>query len=149
MRDQKNYREVIGLQPDGTIVILDYTFDQGEWSGAVGVEVYPVSQEMIREAMREKREYLRELADDCDMHGQARQNLYGIDRDEYLEMRYETYRDIPTATIAQAIGTDEPERYTLSAVGRIFPRALENTIVLMGQQKFVDIIHAAEEVATV
>ena len=48
------------------------------------------------------------------------------DEDEYLEGRFETYQDIDAEDIAQAVGQEVPERYTLIGAGRMFPQAIDS-----------------------
>jgi hypothetical protein len=144
-RTQTTYNQILGTREDGAIVVLDYTFVYGDnFHGATGAEIYPVSHQEIKEAMKEKREYLRETADDCDIHGEQRRALMAMPKAEYLDMRFEPFRDIPTEDIAAKLGVEEPERYTVSGIGRMFPRALEGLTILDGAQQYVDIIIAAE-----
>lgn len=144
-RTQTTHRQILGTREDGAIVVLDYTFAYGDnFHGATGAEIYPVSHEEIKEAMKEKREYLRELCDDSGIHGQQRQSFYAMPKDEYLDMRFEQFRDITTEDIAAKLGQEVPARYTLSGIGRMFPRALDGLTLIDGAQQYVDIILAAE-----
>lgn len=130
-RQTVTHNLVLGTDPDncGVIVVLEDAFRYGDgFIGCTGAEVRPVSEEEIKEAMREKREYLREMADDCDIHGAQRQELYAMPKDEYLELRFETYRDVSREDIAAALAVEVPERYTLTGCGRIFRQEMVERI---------------------
>ena len=43
-----------------------------------------------------------------------------------VDMRFEPYSDIDAEDIAQAVGQEVPERYTLIGVGRMFPQAIDS-----------------------
>lgn len=122
---------ILGTQPDGGIVILESLFAFGDGlKGATGAVVYPVTADQIREAMREKLEYLRETCDDIGAHGERRRQIVGMAKDEYLDLRFEEYRDLSTARIAGTLGVTEPARYTVSCLGRIFPHALDGVTLV-------------------
>ena len=133
MRDQTTYREVIGTD-EGTVIVLDYTFNHGDgFKGATGAQVRPVTQAEIDRALTddEKQEWFEELwrqdagttngtTDSLEDWAQAQ------DDDEYLDGRFEDYQDIDAEDIAQAVGQEVPERYTLIGVGRMFPQAIDS-----------------------
>lgn len=47
MRRQNNYNEVLGITTDNELVVVEYTFKDGEMSGAVGWRMETLDQEQI------------------------------------------------------------------------------------------------------
>lgn len=138
---------VLGTHEDGRVVILEQIFRHGEsFTGAVGAVLYPVTEAEIKDAMAEKTEYLREMANDVDAHGWERQQIVRMPKAEYLEYRFETYGDVSREDIASALGVEVPERYTYDSLGRVFPRALEGIQLIDSDEvrAAVEAINAAE-----
>ena len=133
MSDRNVRNIVLGAREDGTVVVLESTFGEaGKFRGATGAEIVPVTKaEWDRvNTDEEKSEYYEELwRNDAGRTNGTLQSLEewvnDIDEDEYLESRFEDYRDIDADDIAAALGVEEPMRYTPIGMGRIFPRALE------------------------
>lgn len=45
MRTQIDYYKVVDVADDGTITMLDYVFEQGDWRGAVGTQFKAIDRE--------------------------------------------------------------------------------------------------------
>lgn len=45
MRTQIDYYKVVDVAEDGTITMLDYVFEQGDWRGAVGTQLKTIDRE--------------------------------------------------------------------------------------------------------
>ena len=130
------YFEVLGTTSDGGVVILETTFNYEtpyEHKGATGALVYPVSYEEIVHALTddEKEDYYEEIwrVDAGEPNGTTlglKEWVADIWDDEYLDSRFENYEQLETEDIAKAVGADVvPERYTVVALGRMFPSAID------------------------
>lgn len=135
-----SYYEVLGTTSDGGVVILETTFEYLETpfeyinahKGATGALVYPVSEDTIELALGdEKEDYYEEFwREDA---GESNGTTLGLTEwvaniwdDEYLDSRFENYEHLETEDIAKAVGADVvPERYTVVALGRMFPSAID------------------------
>ena len=130
-----SYYEVLGTTSDGGVVILETTFKYESLydpKGATGALVYPVSEDTIECALGdEKEEYYEEFwREDA---GESNGTTLGLTEwvaniwdDEYLDSRFENYERLETEDIAKAVGADViPERYTVVALGRMFPSAID------------------------
>ena len=136
-----SYYEVLGTTSDGGVAILETTFEYLETpfeyinahKGATGAIVYPVSYEEIVRALTddEKEDYYEEnwRVDAGEPHGTTlglKEWTADIWDDEYLDSRFENYEHLETEDIAKAVGADVvPERYTVVALGRMFPSAID------------------------
>ena len=131
-----SYYEVLGTTSDGGVVILETTFNYEplyDHNGATGALVYPVSYEEIVRALTddEKEDYYEEnwRVDAGEPHGTTlglKEWTADIWDDEYLDSRFENYEHLETEDIAKAVGADVvPERYTVVALGRMFPSAID------------------------
>ncbi len=162
-REQKNYNEVIGYTEDHGVpfaIIIDYTFDQGEWRGATGSVLTPVSQAELDEAQTDDaiQEWHEEIwRMDAAEHNGTTSSLEEwceqIDVDEYIDNRYESYSKLEDDDITAALGYDweengmeKPVRWTMSSCGRIFPGALEGIVPTERGKALIEIIHAFEAV---
>ena len=126
-----SYYEVLGTTSDGGVVILETTFKY-DHKGAAGALVYPVSEDTIEQALGdEKEDYYEEFwREDA---GESNGTTLGLTEwvaniwdDEYLDSRFENYEHLETEDIAKAVGADVvPERYTVVALGRMFPSAID------------------------
>ena len=130
------YYEVLGTTSDGGVVILENTFNYEtlyDHKGATGALVYPVSYEEIERALAddEKEAYYEEFwrEDAGEPNGTTMgltEWVSDIGDDEYLDSRFENYERLETEDIAKAVGADVvPERYTVVALGRMFPSAID------------------------
>lgn len=151
-REATTYNIVLGTHDDGSVVILEDVFRYSDsFQGATGSVIRPVTKADIKEAMSEKVEYLRELANDVDAHGWQRQQIVRMPKDEYLEHRFETVSiaRLSTEEIAAKAGQETPERYTYDSLGRIFPRALEGIQLIDSEEvrAAVEAINAAEGIS--
>ena len=131
-----SYYEVLGTTSDGGVVILETTFNYEslyDHKGATGALVYPVSEDTIERALTddEKEEYYEEFwREDA---GESNGTTLGLTEwvaniwdDEYIDSRFENYEHLETEDIAKAVGADVvPERYTVVALGRMFPSAID------------------------
>ena len=130
-----SYYDVIGTTSDGGVVILEEVFKYPDgFKGATGVMVYPVSEELIERALSddEKEDYYEEFwREDA---GESNGTTLGLTEwvatnigdDEYIDSRFENYEHLETEDIAKAVGADVvPERYTVVALGRMFPSAID------------------------
>ena len=131
-----SYYEVLGTTSDGGVVILETTFNYEslyDHKGATGALVYPVSEDTIERALTddEKEEYYEEFwREDA---GESNGTTLGLTEwvaniwdDEYIDSRFENYEHLATEDIAKAVGADVvPERYTVVALGRMFPSAID------------------------
>ena len=131
-----SYYEVLGTTSDGGVVILETTFNYEplyDHKGATGALVYPVSYEEIVRALTddEKEDYYEEIwrVDAGEPNGTTlglKEWTADIWDDEYLDSRFENYEHLETEDIAKAVGADVvPERYTVVALGRMFPSAID------------------------
>lgn len=133
-RNETTYHLVLGAREDGEIVILDDTFEYSDgFRGATGSILYPVSQEMLDEALTgdSKEEYYEEIwRQEASSTNGTTDGLSDwvttIDDEEYLESRFETYSDLEVGEIAEALGMEEPARYEVVGCGRIFLGALRD-----------------------
>ena len=129
-----SYYEVLGTTSDGGVVILEEVFKYpDEFEGATGALVYPVSEDEIERALSddEKEDYYEEFwrGDAGESNGTTlglTEWVADIWDDEYLDSRFENYEHLETEDIAKAVGADVvPERYTVAALGRMFPSAID------------------------
>ena len=131
-----SYYEVLGTTSEGGVVILETIFNNEtlyDYKGATGALVYPVSEDTIECALTddEKGDYYEEFwrEDAGEPHGTTlglREWVADIWDDEYLDSRFENYERLETEDIAKAVGADVvPERYTVVALGRMFPSAID------------------------
>lgn len=132
-KTETTYNVVLGTKDDGTIVILERTFQHSDsFHGATGAALRPVTQAEIDAALTadEKTEWYEELwrNEVKTRNGETlglTEWVDTIDDDEYIESRFDEYQDIDADTIAETLGLPEaPARYTLIGCGRIFPEAL-------------------------
>lgn len=128
------YYDVIGTTSDGGVVILEEVFKYPDgFKGATGALVYPVSEDEIERALSddEKEDYYEEFwrGDAGESNGTTlglTEWVADIWDDEYLDSRFENYEHLETEDIAKAVGADVvPERYTVAALGRMFPSAID------------------------
>ena len=130
-----SYYEVLGTTSDGGVVILETTFNYEslyDHKGATGALVYPVSEDEIERALGDEKEEYYEEFWRCDA-GESNGTTLGLTEwvaniwdDEYLDSRFENYEHLETEDIAKAVGADVvPERYTVVALGRMFPSAID------------------------
>ncbi len=132
-RHATHYYEVIGTTSDGGVVILEEVFKYPDgFKGATGALVYPVSEDEIERALvDEKEDYYEEFwREDA---GESNGTTLGLTEwvaniwdDEYIDSRFENYEHLETEDIAKAVGADVvPERYTVVALGRMFPSVID------------------------
>lgn len=152
MRDATTYNLVLGTN-QGEIIVLASIFEYGDgFKGATGDILDPVSQLALDEALthENKCEWYEDVWSEIRRNDESMPSLDKwvdtINDDEYLESRYETYTDVPTADIAKALGEDEPARYALVGVGRIFPRVLDGIELIDSDEvrAAVELIRAIE-----
>ena len=128
-----HYYEVIGTTSDGGVVILEEVFKYPDgFKGATGALVYPVSEDEIERALvDEKEDYYEEFwrGDAGESNGTTlglTEWVANIWDDEYIDSRFENYEHLETEDIAKAVGADViPERYTVAALGRMFPSVID------------------------
>lgn len=131
---REKINQVIGTYDDGSIVVLDEFFEYADsFRGATGSVIVPVGHNEIERALTEdeKAEYYEEhWRMDAGSTNGTTMSLEDwaqeIDDDEYLDSRFEPYDDIDVEEIALAVGTEVPERYTITGLGRMFPHAIND-----------------------